>query len=91
MIAIRLGTERFCRVSAASTDLGKRRAASRIGGLRQFAAGCRTRTDDTMKICDFFCERAYTLIEPIHSLFRRSDFPVRVKTVPCSASQGIPR
>jgi hypothetical protein len=64
---------------------------ARIGGLRQFAASRGMRPDDALKIRDFFCGRADTLIEPINSLFRRSDFPVQAKTIPCSALQGILR
>jgi hypothetical protein len=43
-----------------------------------------TRTDDALKICDFFCHCAYTLIEPSIpcsaiqiSLFGPKQFPVR--------------
>jgi hypothetical protein len=66
------------------------------GGSRQFAVSCRTRTDDTIKIRDFFCERAYTLIELIHSLFRRwislfgpKQFPVRRHREFCDKARDL--
>ncbi len=83
-IAVKQPTKAKTRKSLQAVTDAAHTLIDRLASVRRQPRDIRSRS------AVLFCRRALTLIGPIHSLFRSSDFPVQAKTVPCSAPQGIP-